>query len=147
MGNAPTLRKELEKAFKVALYDDTVLILGESGTGKELMARFIHLAGCRKGEFVAVNCGSVPKTLVENELFGYKKGAFTGTDKDRQGAFVKAQGGTLFLDEIGEMPPALQVKLLRVLQEKKIRPVGADQEIPVNIRVLAATSVDIKEAI
>ncbi|OQB32528.1 MAG: Transcriptional regulatory protein QseF [Candidatus Hydrogenedentes bacterium ADurb.Bin179] len=137
----------MEKAVIYARSKDSVLILGESGTGKELLAKFIHLCSGIRGEFIALNCGGLSESLVDSELFGYKKGAFTGAEKDREGLFVRAKGGTLFLDEIGDMPLPLQVKLLRALQEKKIRPVGADKEEPVDVRVLAATNVNVKEAI
>lgn len=147
VGTHPALRKTLNKAARVAEAEDSILILGESGTGKELLARYIHLCSGRKGEFIPLNCGGLPENLVDSELFGYKKGAFTGAEKDREGLFITAKGGTLFLDEIGDMPPPLQVKLLRALQEKKIRPVGSEKEIPVDARVLAATNINIKEAI
>ncbi len=129
-----------ETAARVARYDLAVLVLGESGTGKELLARAIHFASPRhRGPFVVVNCGAVPDTLLETELFGHKRGSFTGAVEDRVGLFQQADGGTLFLDEIGETSPAFQVKLLRVLQEGEIRPVGSSRTIPVDVRVIAAT--------
>ena len=125
-----------------------VLISGASGTGKELLAQAIHQhSQVSNGPFVAINCGAVPGELLESELFGHKKGAFTGAVKDHQGLFQQAQGGTLFLDEIGDMPLNLQVKLLRVLQEKTIRPVGFQEEIPINVRIVSATHKNLPEAI
>ncbi|WP_062569536.1 sigma 54-interacting transcriptional regulator [Pseudoalteromonas arabiensis] len=125
-----------------------VLISGASGTGKELLAQAIHQhSHVSDGPFVAINCGAVPSELLESELFGHKKGAFTGAVKDHQGLFQQAQGGTLFLDEIGDMPLNLQVKLLRVLQEKTIRPVGFQEEIPIDVRVVSATHKNLPEAI
>jgi len=126
---------------KVAQYNTTVLIYGDSGTGKELIARGIHFAGQRaKKSLVPVNCGSIPENLLESELFGYKKGAFTGADRDKKGLFEEADGGTIFLDEIGELPLSLQVKLLRVLQENEIRAVGDSKTKKIDARVIAATS-------
>ena len=125
-----------------------VLISGASGTGKELLAQAIHQhSQVSNGPFVAINCGAVPGELLESELFGHKKGAFTGAVKDHQGLFQQAQGGTLFLDEIGDMPLNLQVKLLRVLQEKTIRPVGFQEEIPIEVRIVSATHKNLPEAI
>lgn len=125
-----------------------VLISGASGTGKELLANAIHQhSHVSDGPFVAINCGAVPGELLESELFGHKKGAFTGAVKDHQGLFQQAQGGTLFLDEIGDMPLNLQVKLLRVLQEKTIRPVGFQEEIPIDVRIVSATHKNLPEAI
>ncbi len=121
-----------------------VLIQGESGTGKELVARAVHAQGARTGlPFVAVNCGAIPESLLEAEFFGYRKGAFTGAMEDRAGFFQAADGGTLFLDEIGELPLAMQSKLLRVVQERSVRPVGATAEVPVNVRLLSATHKDL----
>ncbi|MDR2853168.1 MAG: sigma-54 dependent transcriptional regulator [Burkholderiaceae bacterium] len=127
-------------AQRLARYDLPVLVLGESGTGKELIARAIHYASARgAGPFVVENCAAIPDTLLESELFGYKRGAFTGAYEDRPGLFQRANGGTIFLDEIGETSPAFQVRLLRVLQEGELRPVGAPRPIPVDVRVIAAT--------
>ncbi|MFP7755266.1 sigma-54-dependent transcriptional regulator [Thermodesulfobacteriota bacterium B35] len=140
-----TLMKELFRlARKVARHQTTVLITGESGTGKELIAQGIHHESPRRrAPFLAVNCGSIPDSLLENEFFGHVRGAFTGADCNRKGLFEQAQGGTLFLDEIGELPVAMQVKLLRVLQERHIRRVGGNREYPVDIRILCATSRDL----
>lgn len=135
-------------AEKVAQYDTTVLICGESGTGKELIARGIHFAGQRaKKSLVPVNCGSIPENLLESELFGYKKGAFTGADKDKKGLFEEADGGTIFLDEIGELPLSLQVKLLRVLQENEIRAVGDSKTKKIDVRVIVATSKNLRDEV
>ncbi len=135
-------------AQKAARYSTTVLILGESGTGKELVARGIHYEGERAAmPWVPVNCGGIPEHLLESELFGYKKGAFTGADRNKKGLFQEADKGTLFLDEIGELPLALQVKLLRVLQESEIRPVGESKHTRVNVRVMAATGKNLEEEV
>jgi two-component system response regulator AtoC len=135
-------------AEKVAQYKTTVLITGDSGTGKELVAKGIHQSSQRaKGPLVPVNCGGIPGTLLESELFGYKKGAFTGADSNQTGLFKEAQGGTIFLDEIGEMPLDLQVKLLRVLQENEIRPIGESKPMKVDVRVIAATSKNLAEEV
>jgi len=137
---SPVMEDVLSQARLVAESDASVLIQGDSGTGKELLAQAIHLASPRSGKpFVAINCGAIPENLLESELFGYVKGSFTGATQDRKGLFQAANGGTLFLDEIGDMPLALQVKLLRVLQEKQLRPVGSTQSIPVDVRVISAT--------
>ncbi|MGD8448589.1 MAG: sigma-54 dependent transcriptional regulator [Desulfobacterales bacterium] len=135
-------------AEKVSQYNTTVLIYGDSGTGKELIARGIHFAGQRaKKPLVPINCGSIPENLLESELFGYKKGAFTGADGDRKGLFEEADGGTIFLDEIGELPLSLQVKLLRVLQENEIRSVGDSKTKKIDVRVIAATAKDLEEEV
>jgi two-component system response regulator GlrR len=136
----PAMEEVLAKARLVAAGDASVLIQGESGTGKELLARAVHAASPRSNRpFVAINCGAIPEPLLESELFGHVKGAFTGAVRDNRGLFQAADGGTLLLDEIGDMPPALQVKLLRVLQEKQVRPVGGSQHAPVDVRVISAT--------
>jgi two-component system response regulator AtoC len=132
-------------AAKAAQYKTTVLILGDSGTGKELIARAIHFEGDRSNmPLVPVNCGGIPATLLESELFGYKKGAFTGADKNKNGLFQEADGGTIFLDEIGELPLDLQVKLLRVLQENEVRMIGDSKSTKIDVRVIAATAKDLE---
>ncbi|HSI48325.1 MAG TPA: sigma-54 dependent transcriptional regulator [Ideonella sp.] len=129
---------------KVARSMAPVLVEGESGTGKELVARAIHEVSARAGQpFIAVNCGAIPENLLESEFFGYKKGAFTGAHEDRSGFFQAANGGTLFLDEIGELPLAMQSKLLRVVQERAVRPIGAVNELPLNVRIVSATHKDL----
>ena len=135
-------------ANKVARYETTVLITGESGTGKELVARGIHKNSPRSEKhFFAINCGSLPENLLESELFGYVKGSFTGAEKDSKGLFREADGSTLFLDEIGELPLGMQVKLLRVLQEQEVRPIGSSTSNKVNVRILAATAKDLEEQV
>src|SRR5437879_6462994 len=132
----------------VAPQSSRILITGESGTGKELVARAVHENSTRaQAPFITVNCGAFPETLLESELFGYLKGAFTGANENRQGLFQAAHGGTLFLDEIGNMSPTMQVKLYRVLQEGKVRPLGSTEEIDIDVRVIAATNHDLEKAI
>jgi DNA-binding NtrC family response regulator len=148
IGKSPAMRKVFEFMRRAANTEATVLITGESGTGKELVARAIHCEGLRKDKrFVAVNCGAIPENLIESELFGHKKGSFTGAIADKRGLFEEAEGGTLFLDEVGELPFPLQVKLTRVLQERAVRRIGEAEERPVDVRILAATNVDLKEAV
>jgi DNA-binding NtrC family response regulator len=144
VGDSPPMQAVLTMITKVAPTQATTLVLGESGTGKELVARAIHARSKRAGgPFVAVNCASIPSDLVESELFGHVRGAFTGADADKAGLFRAAQGGTIFLDEIGEMEPAAQARLLRALQDKSVRPVGASVPVPVDARVVAATNRDL----
>ena len=137
----------LAEARMIAQSDASVLLRGDSGTGKEMLARAIHRASPRaKKPFIAVNCGAIPEALLESELFGHVKGAFTDAVANHKGLFQTADGGTLLLDEIGDMPPALQVKLLRVLQERAIRPLGSSQSIPVDVRIISATHRNLEEA-
>lgn len=148
LGESQPIKKTIELAQKVAKFDTTVLITGESGTGKELIAKGIHNCSKRSNyNLIVVNCGSIPANLLESEFFGYIKGAFTGADKDHSGLFEAAEGGTIFLDEIGELPLSLQVKLLRVLQEQEIKPVGGSVQKKIDVRVLAATAKDLKREV
>lgn len=151
-GSLVAKSKSMENVFllatKISMLTTTVLIYGESGTGKDLVAKGIHFNGNRSGKsFVPVNCGGIPENLLESELFGYKKGAFTGADRDKSGLFKEADGGTIFLDEIGELPLTLQVKLLRVLQDREIRPIGDARVYKVDVRVIAATSKNLEEEV
>lgn len=144
---SPQMLRLLEQAKLVAQSDVSVLINGQSGTGKEVLAQAIHRASPRaKKPFIAINCGALPEQLLESELFGHAKGAFTGAVSSREGLFQAAEGGTLFLDEIGDMPMALQVKLLRVLQERKVRPLGSNRDIDIDVRILSATHRDLPKA-
>ena len=148
VGRAPEMEKLYRIIAKAAHSSHPVLILGESGTGKELVARSIHFSGpYRDKPFIPVDCGSLVPTLIESELFGYVKGAFTGAAQSKQGLLAIAEGGTVFLDEVGELPVDLQAKLLRAIQEKEIRPVGGTKQIPINVRILAATNRDLEQAV
>src|SRR5579864_2260275 len=148
IGNSAAIQRLKQVIRTVAATSSTVLVQGESGTGKELVARAVHACSPRAGEpFVSINCGAFPETLLESELFGYVKGAFTGATQNKRGLFESANGGTIFLDEISEMSLAMQVKLLRVLQERSIRMVGGTGEIPIDVRVIAATNRDLREMI
>ncbi len=137
----------LKMVDKIAKTDSTVLVLGESGTGKELIAREVHLKSPRGGEFVSINCGALPETLLESELFGHRRGSFTDAYRDKDGLFKVADGGSLFLDEISETSPGIQVKLLRVLQEREIVPIGATKPIRVDVRLIASTNQDLLELV
>ncbi len=148
LGNSPATQNLLEEIQRVAPYKTNVLIMGESGTGKELVARTIHQSGPRRDRpWVAINCSAIPRDLMESELFGYVKGAFTGANQSRLGRLEQAQGGTLFLDEIGDLDPALQTKLLRVLQEREFSALGSDQVRKVDVRIMAATNRNLKEMV
>lgn len=147
VGTSPPIRWTLAEACRVAPASCAVLIRGPTGSGKELVARFIHGRSGRSGPFVAVNCGTIAGNLVDAELFGFVKGAFTGAVQDKIGVFQQADGGTLFLDELGELPLETQVRILRVIQEKVTRPVGAVRDIPVDVRILSATHRDIEEMV
>lgn len=148
VGKSDKMKGVFSLVDRVAKSDSNVLVLGESGTGKEMVARAIHTKSDRKGQpFVAVNCSAIPETLLESELFGHKKGSFTGANEDRKGLFEEAQGGTLFLDEIGDMPYMLQAKLLRVIQERKVKPVGDNKLRDIDVRIVAATHKDLAKAV
>jgi transcriptional regulator with PAS, ATPase and Fis domain len=142
------MRRTLAHLPQIAASDQTVLITGETGTGKEIVARAVHVLSCRSsGPFVPINCGAVPESLIEGELFGHERGAFTGAVKTRRGKFEIAGNGCLFLDEIGDMPLNLQVRLLRALEEGKIYRIGGETLLPINVRVIAASNTDLKEAV
>ncbi len=146
--NDPRSRELLERIERLAPSEANALVIGETGTGKELVARHIHaLSGRNGGPFVAVNCGAFAESLVESELFGHEKGAFTGALQSKAGWFEAANGGTLFLDEIGDLPPSIQVKLLRVLQEREVVRLGSRRPIPIDVRLVAATNVDLADAV
>ena len=148
VGRSRIFTELLEVAELVAPTDSTVLITGESGTGKDVIARYIHnLSGRRDRAFVSINCGALPENLLESELFGHLEGSFTGAVRDKDGLLLVADGGTLFLDEVGEMAPPLQVKLLRVIQEREVVPIGATEPVPVDLRFIAATNRDLEEAV
>jgi len=148
VGRSPAMKAVIAICRKVAESNASVLISGESGTGKEVAARAIHFGGARaSGPFVPINCGALPEQLMESEMFGHVRGAFTGATADKDGLFKVADRGTVFLDEVGELPPPLQVKLLRVLQDRNVRPVGSSREIPVDVRVISATNRDIDELV
>jgi formate hydrogenlyase transcriptional activator len=148
IGSSPALQLTLDLVARVAGTDSTVLITGETGTGKELVARAIHQMSARREQpLVKLNCGAIPGNLVESELFGHERGAFTGAEKRRAGRFEQAHGGTLFLDEVAELPLDAQVKLLRVLQEREVERLGGDETIPVNVRIVAATNRDLQELV
>ena len=145
LGDSKPVLRCLEMIRRVAPSDSSVLLTGETGTGKELFARAVHRASSRHAKpFIAVNCAAIPETLIESELFGHLQGAFTGAAKPRAGRFAAADGGTLFLDEVGDLPLAAQAKLLRVLEQRAICPVGSDAEIPVDVRIVAATHRDLE---
>jgi DNA-binding NtrC family response regulator len=148
LGSSPAMRKVHEMIARVAATDATLLVTGETGTGKELVARAVHDRGPRRdGPFVAINCGAMPEALLESELFGHARGAFTDAKEKRTGLFVQATGGTLFLDEVGEMPLTMQVKLLRALETRAVRPVGSNAEVPFDARIIAATNRDLETAV
>jgi DNA-binding NtrC family response regulator len=148
VGNSPSMRKLKQTIRAVAAGEHTVLIQGPSGTGKELVARAIHEQSRRgTAPFTGINCAAIPETLLESELFGYKKGAFTGADRDHAGYFERARGGTLFIDDIDDMPLSMQVKLLRVIQEREVQPVGGHHAVPIDIRLVAASKAELKDSV
>ncbi|HUJ63192.1 MAG TPA: sigma-54 factor interaction domain-containing protein, partial [Kofleriaceae bacterium] len=148
MGNAVPILSALETLKHVATTDCTVLITGETGSGKELFARAVHRASARRGRaLIPVNCAAIPDTLLETELFGHVKGAFTGATNARTGRFMAAHESTIFLDEIGDLPLSAQAKLLRVLEERVVSPVGSDTDVPVDVRVIAATHRNLEEMV
>ncbi|HKY40186.1 MAG TPA: sigma-54 dependent transcriptional regulator [Polyangiaceae bacterium] len=147
IGSSDAMKHMIDLVTRVAETDTNVLVTGESGTGKELVARALHERSKRSGAFLAINCAAVPETLLESELFGYVRGAFTDARTNRTGLFVEANQGTLFLDEIGEMPLSMQAKLLRALQERKVRPVGSSQEVPFDARIVTATNRNLEEEV
>jgi two-component system response regulator HydG len=148
VGTSEAMRRVLDMIARLGSSESTVLITGESGTGKELVAAALHRQSTRSsGPFIAINCAAMPESLLESELFGHVRGAFTDARTARKGLFVEATGGTLFLDEIGEMPTAIQPKLLRALQDRKVRPIGGNTEVPFDVRILTATNVDLETAV
>ena len=148
ISTSPRMAAVMRMIEQVADSGASVLLSGESGTGKDLLARTMHFASARRdGPFVPVNCAAIPETLIESELFGYVRGAFTDARQGKTGLFTAASGGTLFLDEIGEMPPPLQAKLLRVIEDKKVRPLGATEESPIDVRIVTATNIDLDRAV
>jgi two-component system NtrC family response regulator len=148
VGSSPAMQAVHETVRRVADTDVDVLILGETGTGKELVARALHELGHRRsGPFVPIDCGAIPENLLESELFGYERGAFTGADRQRHGLLEAASGGTFFLDELGDLPLVLQAKLLRVLQERRLRRVGGNDEVPIDVRIVAATSRNLDDMV
>lgn len=147
LSRSQRMREVFEVCVRTAATGATVLILGETGTGKELLARAFHNRSERPGRMVSINCSAVPENLIDSELFGYVRGAFTGAEGEKEGLFRAAEGGTLFLDEVGSIPHQVQYRLLRVLQESRVRPVGSDREVAVDVRVIAATSVRLDEAV
>jgi two-component system response regulator AtoC len=147
VGESPAMLEALETIQYVAATDCSILITGETGSGKELFARAAHRASSRRGAFIPVNCAAIPETLLESELFGHIKGAFTGAEKARPGRFMSAHEGTIFLDEIGDLPLSAQAKLLRVLEGRTVCPVGSDTEMPVDVRVIAATHRNLEEMV
>jgi DNA-binding NtrC family response regulator len=147
IGDSPAMREVRRQLARFAPSELSVVIFGESGTGKELVARSLHEASGRRGALITVNCGALPRELIESELFGHERGAFTGAQRRHLGCFGEAEGGTLFLDEIGELPLELQPRLLRALENRAIRPVGAARELPVDVRVIAATHRNLEQAV